>query len=272
MRTASFAALILAAVSGVAEASPYILEAERMLEQLGYQPGKVDGEFDADLTAALSRFQADQRLPVTGLVDPQTHEVLVAAVAPPSTQPPLPTAPVKASSPSGIIGGTGAPAARRFGALLEGALEWGGEAVVTVGFADGSAQDVKTGQGVTLSGGLYFRPTDAVDIRATAGYKLVTTKASNADITLTRYVLKLTADYLLPGGVRIGAGPVQHMNIKFDGDGIGPNLEFDNAFGYVAQLGWKWVAVSYTGMKYQLKNSRQEIDADNFGATFTWEF
>ncbi|ROH93784.1 peptidoglycan-binding protein [Stagnimonas aquatica] len=272
MRTASFAAFILAAVSTVAAASPYILEAERMLEQLGYQPGKVDGEFDAELTAAVSRFQADQRLPVTGLVDPQTHEVLMAAVAPPSGSQALPTAPVKASTPSGIIGGSGTAPQRRFGVLLEGALEWGGETVATVGFTNGSTQDVDTGQGVTLAGGLYFRPVEAVDIRATAGYKLVTTKASNADITLTRYVLKLTADYLLPGGFRIGAGPVQHMNIKFDGDGIGPNLEFDNALGYVAQLGWKWLAVSYTGMKYQLKNSAQEIDANNVGATFTWEF
>lgn len=271
MRLASFAALILAAVSTVAQASPYILEAERMLEQLGYPPGKVDGEFDADLTAAINRFQAEHRLPETGLVDPMTHEALVAA-ANPSAPHTLPTTPVQASERGAIVGGNGSTRSRRFGVLLDGALEFGGDSVATVSFTDGSTQEVRSGQGVTLSGGLYFRPLSVVDIRATAGYKLVTTKASNADITLTRYVLKLTADYLLPGGFRIGGGPVQHMNIQFDGGGIGPSAEFDNAIGYVAQLGWKWLAVSYTGMKYQPSNSTQKIDANSFGAAFSWEF
>lgn len=279
IRLAALAVLAAASTSALA-ASGYILETERMLDKLGYKPGRVDGEFDAELTAALKRFQADNRLQETGLVDPLTHEVLVAAVAPPSaqTQPSMPVAPAPApqqpvSTPrTETVVGRGWQPAGRVGFLIEGAGEFGGGKVATVEFADGSTQDVRAGQGITLGGGLFFRPTSLLDLRATVGFKLVTTKADNADITLTRFVLKQTGDLLLPRGFRIGGGLVEHLNVKFDSGGLGGDGKFKNALGVVGGAGWRWVAVTYTLMDYEVKGGGGKVSANNLGVNFSWEF
>jgi len=158
----------------------------------------------------------------------------------------------------------------RFGPLLEGALEFGGDSVAQVFFTDGSDQKVKAGQGVTLSGGFYYRPSASFDIHATAGYKFVTTKADNADITLTRVVLKLTGDYELPNGFRVGGGLVEHVSPKFEADNLGSDIKFKSAVGLVGSVGWRWIGVTYTSIDYKAKGGGK-VDASNIGVLLTWE-
>jgi hypothetical protein len=160
-----------------------------------------------------------------------------------------------------------------FGFVVEGAAEFGGDAVATILFEDGSTQEVKGGQGVTAAVGGEVRTAydSPLSLRGTVGFKYVTTKADNAHITLTRVPVELVASYELPNGVRFGGGFVRHMAVKFSGDDIGPDLELDDANGGTVEVGWKWVALTFTAMQYTGANG-EDYDASNIGASFSYTF
>jgi len=169
-----------------------------------------------------------------------------------------------------VFADAGHPA--RFGFVIDGALEFGGDEVATVVFEDGDTQDVKAGQGVGVDVGLYYRLADSpLSIRGTVGYKYVSTQAENADIHMSRVPLQLIASYHLPDGARFGAGIVRHNSIRFDADDLGPDLDFEDATGFTAEVGWKWFLLSYTGMDYT-DEFGVEYSADNFGVKFIGEF
>ena len=95
---------------------------------------------------------------------------------------------------------TGTPG--HFGVVLEGAAEFGGDNLVEVLFTDGGSQHVKAGQGVTLGGGIHYRPVSLpVDFAATVGYKFVRTAAYNTDLGVDRVVIKFTGTVPLGKGV-----------------------------------------------------------------------
>lgn len=130
--------------------------------------------------------------------------------------------------------------------------EFGGDAVVTVLFIDGSTQDVNAGQGISLSVGRFIRPSAGPFMySAGLGYKYVTTKADNANITLTRFVLDARVDRGLPNHLWIGAGPVLHVGTQLKTDGLGPNESYDPALGLNLRFGWKALSVTYTMMSYK---------------------
>lgn len=54
--------------------------AQNMLEALGYDPGETDGELSVETTIAISQFQAEKGLEVTGEVTPQLVGMLAAEV------------------------------------------------------------------------------------------------------------------------------------------------------------------------------------------------
>ncbi|MBD2868436.1 S41 family peptidase [Paenibacillus sp. IB182493] len=57
-----------------------VKSAQIMLGGLGYEPGREDGYFDAETAQAVSKFQAEHGLTVSGLVDRKTGEALEKAV------------------------------------------------------------------------------------------------------------------------------------------------------------------------------------------------
>jgi hypothetical protein len=148
-----------------------------------------------------------------------------------------------------------ATAERTEGWLVSFNAEYGGDAVSTVLFDDGSTQDVRAGQGVSLSIGRFVRPNAGrYMVSGGLGFKYVTTKASNADITLTRFVVDARADYGLPNHFWIGAGPVLHLGASFNADGLGPDESFDPAVGLNLRFGWKALSVTYTAMRYEARS------------------
>jgi len=158
------------------------------------------------------------------------------------------------------------------GFVISGALEFGGDKVATVVYTDGSTQSVNAGQGVSLSiGGHYRFSSLPIDIMATAGYKYVTTKASNANIYISRVVPALQVSYWFTDSWWAGVGPTWHTNNEFRGGQFVQNLKFDSAMGETVQGGWRWVALSYTNMKYK-DQFGNKYDASNFGVVFIGRF
>jgi len=162
---------------------------------------------------------------------------------------------------------------KRGGFLAQVDLDFGGDDIATVYFEDDSSQDVKAGQGVALSVGGYFRPIEnsSFELQGSLGYKYVTTQADNADIHVSRTLLQLEALYRWPNGFYLGAGLMEHMNPKLSGDGFFEDVEFDDATGFNAELGWKWIGVHYTNITYQ-NDFVEDVDASCVGVRFTWRF
>ena len=165
------------------------------------------------------------------------------------------------------------PAPRRpsLGVVIEGALEMGGDRVVETFFTNGESQTMRAGQGGTFAVGGELRPHAAAPLalRATAGIKFVTTAATNADIMLTRIPIEVVGSYSFARGWRAGAGYVRHSRIRFDGDGLGPNVAFDDAQGFTVEAGWRWAALTFTQLEYT-DEFGNDYNAGSVGVSLMW--
>jgi hypothetical protein len=160
---------------------------------------------------------------------------------------------------------------RGLGFVFEGDLEYGGDRVATVSYEDGSTQDVRAGQGVSLAVGAHYRGDSPISVRGTIGYKYVTTAASNADISLSRVVMEVLANYAWDNGWWVGVGVTHHTNVHFKGDGFGPDIDFDDATGPTVEVGWRWIALSYTKLDYTSEFGGT-VDASSLGLTLVSKF
>ncbi|MFL5541030.1 MAG: hypothetical protein ACJ8J0_18725 [Longimicrobiaceae bacterium] len=181
----------------------------------------------------------------------------------------LAAAPVTASAQQGPPPGAPPSNGPSLRLVLQGKLEMGGDPVATVLFEDGSEQKVVTGQGATFAVGAQARPsrTSPFAVRATGGVKFMTTAATNADIFLLRFPLELVGTYDFAHDFHAGGGVVYHTGLKFYGGGVGDDLEFDNATGATVEVGWRWLALSYTKIDYT-DESGQTYNASNVGLVF----
>lgn len=164
-------------------------------------------------------------------------------------------------------------AGNRVGLMVQTDLDYGGDNLFTVDFTNGKSQNIKAGQGIVVSGGLHFRPSDRTpfDVQALVGYKYVTTAARNADIKVTRVVLQLLGDYQFNNGWYLGGGLVRHNGTKLDGDGYFRNVEFDDANGFTIESGWCWVGLHYTHMEYK-NDFVNSVDASHIGVRLNFRF
>jgi hypothetical protein len=162
---------------------------------------------------------------------------------------------------------------QRGGFLAQLDLDFGGDDIATLSFTDGDTQNVKAGQCVAIGVGGWFRPMASVpfELQGLLGYKVVFTAADNADIKMTRSTLQLNGIYRFTNDWYVGAGYVQHMSPELDGDGFFEDIEFDNANGFNAEVGWRWVALHYTKIEYS-SDEFEDADGSNVGIRFTYRF
>jgi hypothetical protein len=159
-----------------------------------------------------------------------------------------------------------------FGIVLDTAAEFGGDNLIDVVYRHGGTQHIKAGDGVTLGGGIHYRPVSLpVDFAVTVGYKFVRTSSYDTDLGVNRAVIKLTGTVPLANHFWVTAGPVWHTSTRLNGDGYIPDVDFDDAVGGMVGFGWRWIGVSYTNIKYR-GPFVGNVDASNGGVTFTWKF
>ena len=157
------------------------------------------------------------------------------------------------------------------GVVLEAAGEFGGDDLFRVYYRHGGSQTVRAGEGVLLDGGVHFRPVSLpIDFAATVGYKFVRTAAYNTDLGVDRVVFKFTGTVPLGNHFWVTAGPVWHTGIKLNGDGFIPDVHFDDAVGGMGGIGWRWLGLTYTYIKYHAPEG--DFDASNVGIGVTWKF
>jgi hypothetical protein len=159
-----------------------------------------------------------------------------------------------------------------FGVVFDSAAEFGGDNLVDVFYRHGGTQHIRAGQGVTVGGGIHYRPVELpIDFAAIVGYKFVRTAAYNTDLGVNRVVVKLTGTLPLGNHFWITAGPVWHTGTRLNGDGFVQNVDFDDAVGGMVGFGWRWIGVSYTSIRYRGPFAGS-VDASNGGIAFAWKF
>lgn len=160
------------------------------------------------------------------------------------------------------------PSAVRF--LITGGLELGGDEVAEIYFTNGNTQSVKAGQGGSIAVGaqLQVPSIEKFLVRATVGYKYVTTAADNAHIRLTRVPVVFTANWMAAKKLRVGAGLAMHQGIKFKADGIGKDILFSSASGPTFEVAYSGIGLSYTAMTYQ-DQDKNRYAANAVGLTFS---
>ncbi|HSG63868.1 MAG TPA: peptidoglycan-binding domain-containing protein [Gammaproteobacteria bacterium] len=73
--------LLVAALPGLAGADELTAIVQKDLATLGYDPGSTDGEATVQTVVAVSKFQAEHELEVTGEITPQLAGVIKAAIS-----------------------------------------------------------------------------------------------------------------------------------------------------------------------------------------------
>ncbi|MDH3266518.1 MAG: peptidoglycan-binding protein [Gammaproteobacteria bacterium] len=93
--------LLIATLAGIAQADELTMMVEKDLAALGYATGAVDGEETMETVIAISKFQAENQMEVTGEVTPQLAGILSAHVENPdlTREPAVAAAAVPQSAP-----------------------------------------------------------------------------------------------------------------------------------------------------------------------------
>jgi len=161
---------------------------------------------------------------------------------------------------------------KRWGGALQIDLSSGGDDLHDLG----SDTNMTLGQGLTLSGGVFFRPVDHsnFELQILAGFKdaepLPVVGGPFTDVS--RWVFQVLADYRSTDKWFVGGGLVLHGNPKVWSDFVGdPDIHFDDAVGAVIEGGWNWVGLQCTYIQYH-NASVGTFDGSNCGVRFTFHF
>ena len=154
--------------------------------------------------------------------------------------------------------------------LITGGLEIGGDKIADVYFANGNSQSVRAGQGGSFAVGAQFQlpKVEKFLLRATVGYKYVTTAADNVHIRLTRVPVQFTGNWMATKKLRFGAGLAMHTNIKFKTDGLGEDVLFDGASGPTFEVAYSGIGLTYTAMQYK-DQYKHTYSANAIGLSFS---
>lgn len=154
--------------------------------------------------------------------------------------------------------------------LIRGTLEFGGDEVAKIYFTNGDKQSVNAGQGgsIAVGGQFQFPKEQRLLLRASVGFKYVTTQADNAHIRLTRVPLQVTGNWKITDKILIGAGLVTHQNIRFKADGIGQNFNLKSNVGPIFEIVYKGFGLIYTILNYK-DPSNITYNANSIGVSFT---
>lgn len=195
----------------------------------------------------------------------------LSAQTPTPAQPPIPMD-VPLEAPRTPMAAPAPTPAKQFYWVADATFEYGGDVLVTLLFDDGSEQDIRAGQGGTASFGFDYRPASMPQfgLRTMAGIKFTSNASDNADISFIRFPIEVVGSYYLNDDWRVGAGLAYHVGNSFNGDGFVNDVDFDPAAGATLELGWKWVALTYTTMEYSVGN--ESLGANAFGVSLNWVF
>lgn len=157
--------------------------------------------------------------------------------------------------------------------LIEGGIEYGGDEILQVFFTNGEDQTMRAGQGgyISIGGEVQFTRIKQLMLRGSVGIKYNTTAAVNANIRLTRFPVYLTPFWRINDDFRLGVGITTHLNPSLKGDDFVPDVAFTSTVGPRFELGYKWIALTYTAISYE-DESGESFSASSIGGSLSLIF
>lgn len=152
-------------------------------------------------------------------------------------------------------------------------LDFGGDVLLSGSYTDGSTWEARANQGFLLNGGVVVVTGD-FETQATVGYKFGGPSAKNGSVTFDVIPVELM-EFYRAGNLRAGLGVSYHNSPKlvvavpgYAGNGT---YKFDNALGYVAQVGWAPSAspfsidLRYTAVNFKPQGGGTDVKASVVG-------
>jgi hypothetical protein len=161
--------------------------------------------------------------------------------------------------------------------MVKAGYDVGGDTLVTVGFTDGSTQNIKANQGLFFGGGVSIVGADkTVESEIALTYKVDDITASNGDITWSRWPLDALVFYRWDK-VRAGGGLTYHFSPKLSGSGLASGISANpkSAQGFLLQADWRItdtmnLGARYTILDYEVGSS--EAKSNGLGLVFSGSF
>ena len=165
--------------------------------------------------------------------------------------------------------------------LAQAGADFGGEKLGSVSFTNGDSADVRANNGILLAVGADIANGVNSPFRTQVfvGYKFGGPSADNDDITWSALPIDILEFYHF-SSVKLGVGIDYQLNPKLDVDIPGTKFvsNFENALGYVAQVGWEpsqhySFDLRYTAISYQLSGaSNVKVDGNVAGIYAAYKF
>lgn len=144
---------------------------------------------------------------------------------------------------TGVAAQAEAPRLRLFGSVGYG---FGGDALVSGTWTDGTPWDLKAGKGTALAFGGDLRLTDALFIQGSVGYHRNSVDGTNGNVVFTHVPVELLGFYALTDQVRLGLGARKSHSAKVQGGGVAASVSepYESRAGAVAELQYLFSAPS----------------------------
>jgi hypothetical protein len=144
--------------------------------------------------------------------------------------------------------------------------DFGGDKLGTAIFTNGNTRSVRANEGVMFTVGVAIPndPAKQFETVASVGYKVGGPFAENGKLTFTTVPLTVMQFYR-PSSVRVGLGLTYNIGPKYtqDAPGNAGNINFSDALGYIAQVGWAPVGRSFS-VDLRYTAIRYKADSANF--------
>jgi opacity protein-like surface antigen len=156
----------------------------------------------------------------------------------------------------------------------------GGDKLVTAHFDDGSAINIKAGNGVVFHGGVDYQINPQFSFQGTFGYHVDDTPAArNGSVKFQRFPMEVLGyfhpapQWRVGGGVRYASSP----KLKGGGFGSGVEFKFDNSISglveaeylYGDNLGFK---LRYVSEKFEVKGIPGSVSGNHVGLLANYYF
>ena len=160
-------------------------------------------------------------------------------------------------------------------ATVDTGVGGGGDKLVVVQYRNGDTKTIYAGDGFYADMGVQHNFTDSGwSLKATAGFDYAAATGSNATVSFNRYPLDLLAIYSI-GRSHIGFGLTEHLAPRLDLDGLGPNVDFDNATGVVLQYQYWLFGARFTGINYKVSGCNSgcsSVSGNSLSVFFNYTF
>ncbi len=155
----------------------------------------------------------------------------------------------------------------------------GADKLVALQFSDGSTQDIRAGNGVTIKAGggaIFFGPQrHRLETTLTIGLKYSTMEpTSNADLSFVRVPVELLAFYRNDDWhFRVGGGTALYLVNSLSGSGAASAIDatFDPAFAGIVEADFVWkgffAGLRYTALQLHLPSANTDVAANTIGVS-----